>query len=108
MMTPLPEAIAAYFEANSRLDVDAMLAPFADDALVADEGRDIRGRDAIRAWIVSASVGNRAVARPTSCAKDGTDHVVTADVSGAFPGSPITLDFRFTLEGGRITGLEIR
>jgi len=108
MTISLPAAIAAYFDANSRLDVDSMLAPFAEDALVTDEGRAIRGREAIRAWIVSASVGNKAVARPRSCVADGVDRIVTAEVAGEFRGSPVTLGFRFALDGDRIVRLEIR
>jgi hypothetical protein len=33
--------------------------------------------------------------------------VVTAKLSGTFPGSPVDLDFRFTLKGKRISSLEI-
>jgi len=34
--------------------------------------------------------------------------VVTGRVSGNFPGSPITLDHIFEIEGGKIVSLEIR
>jgi hypothetical protein len=34
--------------------------------------------------------------------------VVTAKVSGNFPGSPIKLEHLFEIEGGRIVSLEIR
>jgi ketosteroid isomerase-like protein len=107
MSVDLPPPIAAYMAASARLDADAILAPFAADAVVRDEQHTHRGRDAIRAWIVEAALGNAAVPTPIAVARDGDDHVVTAAVKGRFPGSPITLAFRFTLAGERIVALEI-
>ena len=66
MSGSIPKPIAAYFEGNERLDVDAMLAPFAEDAVVSDENCTHRGRQAIRTWIEQATIGNRAVATPQS------------------------------------------
>jgi hypothetical protein len=40
-------------------------------------------------------------------ARDGKT-VVSTQLTGEFPGSPLTLDFVFTLEGGKIAALEIR
>jgi hypothetical protein len=37
----------------------------------------------------------------------GPDAVVTARVTGDFPGSPVELRYGFALEGNRITRLEI-
>jgi hypothetical protein len=39
--------------------------------------------------------------------RDGTT-IVTGRVAGDFPGSPVTLDHVFRLEGDRIASLEIR
>ena len=107
MPPSLPEPVAAYFAANPGFDVDAMLAAFAEDAIVSDEKRTHRGRDAIRAWIVEATVGNQAVATPRSLRSEGADHVVAAEVAGAFPGSPVMLTFRFALAADRIVRLAI-
>ena len=107
MINPLPEPIAAYFEGNTRFDVDAMLAPFAEDAIVSDENRTHRGTAAIRAWIEEATIGNRALATPQALRVEDGDTLITAEVSGAFPGSPITLGFRFALEDERIARLAI-
>jgi len=108
MSVPLAKPVAAYFRANAAFDVDGMLAPFAEDAVVIDEGRAHRGRAEIRAWIEEATIGNRALAAPQEAAASGTTERVTAEITGAFPGSPITLGFRFTLAGDRIARLEIR
>ena len=50
-MTELPSALSAYFVATNQHDVDAMLAPFAPDATVADEGETHSGHTAIREWM---------------------------------------------------------
>ena len=44
---------------------------------------------------------------PTGVAVQGSKTVVTCRVSGTFPGSPVLLPFRFTLEGDRIGALSI-
>lgn len=107
MSVELPGPVAAYFEANRRFDVDAMLAPFAPDAIVIDEKRAHSGHEVIRAWIEEATLGARAVATPLQVeGGDGISAVIAA-VSGAFPGSPVTLSFRFMLAGDRIARLEI-
>ena len=107
MPLDLPAPVAAYFAANPALDVDGMLAPFAADAVVFDEKRTRRGRDEIRAWIEEATVAACAVAVPQDANVQDGDHVVTAEVSGTFPGSPVTLDFRFALAHDRIARLAI-
>jgi hypothetical protein len=66
-----PEAHCHLFRGNERLDVDAMLAPFAEDAVVSDENRTHRGRQAIRTWIEEATIGNRAIAIPQSATLGG-------------------------------------
>ena len=38
MIPTLPQPIAAYFAATNTHDIDAMLEPFADGAIVRDEG----------------------------------------------------------------------
>jgi hypothetical protein len=65
-------------------------------------GRDpIRVREAAdRAARQGTTQGNR---------KDpGGKTVVSTKLTGNFPGSPLTLDFVFTLEGGKIAALEIK
>lgn len=78
----LPEPINTYFAANRRLDVDGMLAGFAPDATVRDEHRTHQGHAELRRWIETASVGNRAVATPTSAHQEGEECEVRARVDG--------------------------
>jgi len=51
MAVRVPEPIAAYFAATSTHNVDAVLAGFADGAVVRGEGQEWRGRAAIREWM---------------------------------------------------------
>lgn len=107
MAVVLPTPIAAYMVASARLDAVAILAAFADDAVVLDERQTHRGRGAIGAWIAAAAIANAAVPTPVAVARADDAFVVTAEVAGTFQGSPIRLDFRFTLADDRITRLEI-
>jgi hypothetical protein len=103
----LPSPISGYLRANNEHDIDAMLAPFDEDAIVKDEGQEHRGRSAIRSWIeeTTRKYGATIEAKDMTDANDKT--VVSALVSGNFPGSPVLLNFAFTLSGPKITRLEI-
>src|SRR5438445_330139 len=50
MTVQLPAALAEYFAAANADDADRVAACFAEDAVVRDEAREMRGRAAIRAW----------------------------------------------------------
>jgi hypothetical protein len=104
----LPETIAHYVGAQNRHDVKAMLACFAPDARVRDEGKTMTGSDAIGAWMKKTSEKYRVAVEPQAYEGDGTVGTMAAKVSGTFPGSPITLTYRFRFAAdGRIASLEI-
>jgi hypothetical protein len=104
-MTNPTELVDRYFRLAPGSDADAYLAQFADDAIAEDEGHEYHGLAAIRAWRaevppVSYVVGDVA-------AIDG-GHVAHAEIAGDFPGSPVTLAFRFTFgDDGQIQRLAI-
>jgi len=108
MDAKLPGALASYFTAVNAHDIERVLALFADDAIVKDEGEEHRGRDAIRAWMraTSQKYGPLDV-EPTAAVESGPVAVVTSVVSGNFKGSPATLRYTFTVERESITRLEI-
>jgi hypothetical protein len=103
----LPEPLAAYFAAKNRKDIDAMLVPFAEQATVRDEGSDLSGHAAIREWMEGTTKKYAVTVEPTGIATEEGRTVVTALVSGNFPGSPATLRYNFTLGAGKIARLEI-
>lgn len=106
-MTRLPAPIAAYLDAANRFDPDAVARCFTDDAVVLDEGEHHRGPAAIAAWTSAVVARYRPTAAPRDI--DGADgrYRLSAQVSGDFPGSPVTLTYRFALRGERIAALEI-
>jgi ketosteroid isomerase-like protein len=105
MLQHLDPAIRAYFDAANRQDTPAVVACFANDAVVYDEGHVHRGTDAIRVWKERVSQKYQATAEPTSVTQDGDETVVTAQVSGNFPGSPAPIRFRFIVVGNTLTSL---
>ena len=54
MSIDLPKPIAAYIAGSNAHDADACAACFADDAIVRDEGREMRGVAAVREWMDAA------------------------------------------------------
>jgi hypothetical protein len=107
MTDDLPTPIAAYAAANARLDASGMLASFAPDAVVRDDGGRHAGREEIRAWIDSATIAARAVFTPVTWREEDGRIIVEGPTTGDFPGSPIRFTFRFTLRDGAIAALEV-
>ena len=107
MKLELKEPLSTFFEAQNARDVDGMLACFSDDASVHDEGREMRGRLEIRTWIDETTRKYHPTTHPTGSAYEGARTIVTVQVSGSFPGSPIELRYRFTIAGRKIAALEI-
>lgn len=105
----LPLVIQSYFTADGEGDADGLCNVFLADAVVSDEHASHRGLAEIRAWWSAAKRKYGHVAEPLDSAEqsDGTIGV-RASVSGQFPGSPVVLDYRFRLSGGKIAALEIR
>jgi hypothetical protein len=103
----LDAPIKSYIEAANAHDVDAVARCFADDAVVTDEGRDRRGAAAIRDWADEVSRKYRPTVELLSAVAVSGRTVVTGRVSGDFPGSPVDLRYEFTVDGEKITRLEI-
>ena len=103
MSVPLPPPIDLYVNIENSGDVDALSECFASNATVRDEGHTYEGLPAIREWKVETKKKYNHTVAPLEIV--GT--VLKAKLSGNFPGSPVTLEFRFVLEGGKIASLEI-
>lgn len=106
-MSNLPQILESYYEAKNRHDVDGMTECFADDAYVYDEKEDIRGIEAVRAWISRTTEEYRVQVEVTKVVENGPEVAVTAMVSGNFDGSPLEMYYDFTLENGKISKLKI-
>ena len=57
--TTLAPVLAEFIAAVNAFDEDAIVATFADDALVNDAHREFWGREAIRRWAARELVGDR-------------------------------------------------
>lgn len=106
MSLSLPVPIARYFAADAA-DGPAVARCFTADAIVVDETRSHRGRDAIARWKEAAAAKYAYVSVPVAVEGDGDRVVVTAHLTGSFPGSPVDLRHAFTLAGEAIARLEI-
>ena len=105
-MSNARELIDRYFDLAPQADSGAYFAQFADDAIVEGEDQAYRGIAAIRAWRTKVPRVAYTIhdVKPT-----GTGHDAAVDIAGDFPGSPVTLTFRFQFAAnGRITALTIR
>ncbi|MBL8645077.1 MAG: nuclear transport factor 2 family protein [Rhodospirillaceae bacterium] len=107
MPKTLSEPIASYFAAANAREPDRVAACFADNATVRDEGRDIHGRAGVRAWAEETGRKYRFRAEVTGTEQSNEETVVTAHLTGDFPGSPIDLRYRFKVARGLIQRLEI-
>jgi ketosteroid isomerase-like protein len=103
----LPKPLAEYFAAANTGDADRIAACFAEDAIVHDEGRDMHGRAAIRVWAQETRCKYRFHAEVRMVEETVDRTVVTAHLTGDFPGNPVDLRYRFKLAGAEIVALEI-
>jgi hypothetical protein len=108
MTITLTGPVAAFFDAESAGDLEAVARCFGERATVRDEGRSIQGPEAIKRWMKDAKAKYHHTAEPLAVSHRDGATVVTARVAGAFPNSPLDLEHVFVVEGGRIVSLEIR
>ena len=108
MAIHLPGPIEVYFEADTAGDAEALATCFAADATIRDEGRTHEGLAAIKASRIETRRKYEYTVEPLEAAQWDGQTVVTASVSGTFPGSPVTLTFIFRQEEENIASLEIR
>ena len=103
----LPGPIATYVAAENSGDVEALAQCFAEDAIVRDEGQTIEGLTAIKQWKAETKKKYQHTIEPLASAQKGDKFIVTNRLTGNFPGSPIDLEFVFTLVADKIASLEI-
>ena len=102
-----PSIIAAFVKAKNDRDTNAVVGCFSDDAVVKDEGKKMTGLTAITKWSDKGFKKYEYTIDPTGLAKGDKDTVLTATLTGTFPGSPVSLDFHFTIKDKKIARLTI-
>jgi hypothetical protein len=92
-------------------DLAALVATFARRALVNDQLREYRDRDAIVAWAARDVVGQRLSMRVRSCVTHHSQSVVTAELDGCFDKrglpDPLVVTFYFSSHGSELVQLVI-
>jgi ketosteroid isomerase-like protein len=107
MNVELRPIIQKYVEASNRHDVQAIVSCFSNDAVVHDEEKTVRGKQAIKDWITRTIEKYRFHFELIGVRDDGAEVVVEIEVSGTFPGSPVALDYHFVIEKNNISSLTI-
>src|SRR4029077_7434156 len=97
-----------YIAVENRGDVEALAECFAEDAVVRDEGKTIEGLAAIKQWKAETRKKYQHTIEPLAVAQKDGKTIVTNRLTGNFPGSPIELEFVFTLGVNKIVSLEIQ
>lgn len=107
MPISLMPIIQSYVAASNAHDVKSILACFADDAVVHDENATRRGKIDIERWASETIDKYKFHFRPLSAEHRANETVVSIEVSGSFPGSPVTLDYHFSVVNEKISSLII-
>ena len=106
--TELPEVVSSYFERDAERDTEGIVALFTADATVTDERATHRGTDEIRAWQLGPASKYEYRTEIQGGEALGPDrYVVTARLTGSFPGGTADLRWDFAVEGDLITRLVI-
>ena len=107
MSTVIPDVVNRYFQADARRDIDAIVALFAEDAVVVDEGKTRHGTVQIRAWQDGPASRYQYTTEVRGTEATGQDTLlVTGRLQGNFPGGTADLKWRFSVLGDRIARLE--
>ena len=107
MIDDLPKPIVLYVSAENSGDTTLFDDCFVEDAVVRDERETHRGLAAIKEWKAETKRKYQHSVDPLRIAERDGKLIVTNRLTGNFPGSPIELDFVFTLVGDKIVSLEI-
>lgn len=107
MNLQIPEAVKNYFEASNSYDNYLLGKCFAEDAILYDEGQAYHGPTDIEAHITETNSNLLVKTNVTNVVEKNGETIVTATVSGNFEGSPVALDFNFTMKNHKISLLTI-
>ena len=103
----LPKVVEDLVQAQNNFDNIAYAACFSETGEMFDEGVLYKGRVAIEHLIAETNEKYRSVMKPLEYTANGTSGVLSAEVSGTFPGSPLVLKFHFDIIDGKIQYLKV-
>jgi hypothetical protein len=107
--TVLQGIVAEHVAAVNAFDEDAIVATFADDALVNDAHREFWGTDAIRRWVAKEMVGDRVTIEVTEMIEHYGEIIVRGRYDGTYdktslPDELILTNY-FIVRDGKIVSL---
>lgn len=107
----MPACVEAYVRATNSSDLEALVASFAEDAMVNDQLKDYWGKQAIGEWSARDIIGAELSMFVTNVVQHHGQTVVTANVEGNFDGrglpEPFVLAFYFSSADNEIVQLLI-
>ena len=107
--TALGTVVAEHIAAVNAFDEDAIVATFADDALVNDAHREFWGTEAIRRWVAREMVGDHVTIEVTEVIEHYGDTIVRGRYDGTYDKTnlpdEIILTNYFTVRDGKIVSL---
>jgi SnoaL-like domain len=105
-MATLTGVLAEHVRAVNAFDADAVVATFDEDAYVNDASREIRGLDAIRAFVDKEIVGDHVTMAVTEVVDHHGDTIVRAKYDGDYDKTnlpdPLILTNYFSVRDGKI------
>ena len=101
----LPNIISELVKAQTQFDSHAYANCFTETAVVFDEGKTHNGKTEIRNWIATANSEYKTVMKPLDY--NEKENILSAEISGTFPGSPLVLKYHFEFCDGLIQSLKI-
>lgn len=105
----LETVVAEHIAAVNAFDEDAIVATFADDALVNDAHREFWGTEAIRRWVAREMVGDHVTIEVTEVIDHYGDTIVRGRYDGTYDKTnlpdEIILTNYFTVRDGKIVRL---
>ena len=103
----LPNVVQELIKAQNNFDSVAYANLFSETSVVHDEGKTHNGRKDVEQWITEANEKYKSILEPVEYIQKGNQRVLTANVSGTFPGSPLVLKFHFEINEGIIQSLKV-
>lgn len=101
----LPTIIKQLIKAQDDFDSENYARCFTENAIVIDEGKIYTGRNEIKEWIDHANKTYRVIMKPLSFSSEL--NVLSAEISGNFPGSPLEIKYHYTFKNDLIHSLKI-
>ncbi|NMR34185.1 nuclear transport factor 2 family protein [Chryseobacterium aquaticum] len=101
----LPNIITTLVNAQNQYNSHSYADCFTDNAVVFDEGKTYNGKTEIENWISKANNEYKTIMKPLNY--DEKENILSAEISGTFPGSPAILKYHFELNNGLIQSLKI-